>query len=801
MGEAALLLLKATSTNDAPQAAIDALLRIGNRRDHGSNVRKAANEALIELHRTTERRRRAFWRVVATLRTVSQKQVIEQVWHIEFLGYPTGLVIEDVEWLLVDGLSKGGVDCRLAINAVLSIYRSHGEPASLLAKIAKETESDPTARVAFREGMTPRIPSQAELEMEEELREIETQNRAELDKRDQSWIEFIRAIRSDPDRIARLAQPVPKDQQSELMSLWQLLHAGSQSRYAIDSVAPLERIAGAEVAKAVESGLIAHWRICEPVIRSRRESKERNSIRWIDLMGLTGVTLEAVQGPTWVSKLSDADARRATEFATLEINGFPRWFSDLSKSHPAEVRAVLHREIRDEVTRGGVTFFETLQAVTYSDETLASILAPALLADLEAGLIVPRGALSLLLQIIVNGLSESHKKRFERWGVENFQKEMDISVSVQYLAAVFSINPRAATDIAVAKAADLDDESQTAFVDKFLTACFGGSFSGARFKAVAATSPDIIEELMLLSFKTHKQVAARRRPEGVVYRNTESDYADEARSAIFTRFVKTPGSATYHALRRLMQDSTFPVAPSRLRVLAEERALEDSETAPWPPGEAYAFEQSKETAPQTGKDLRSVLIGRIEDMQHELWHDDFSQRLTLRGLAPEKEVQKWVADRLRVRQGRSFSVEREPHVADEKEPDVRIRAKATDANVSMEIKVAESWSLTELEEALEVQLCGRYLRSDRGRYGVLLLVHQESRPLGWQDKASGKHLSFTEVSSRLRARALTISGESQNSPQPEVAMLDVLYFREWSWKPAYARVGRLILHVNRSFSF
>jgi hypothetical protein len=299
------------------------------------------------------------------------------------------------------------------------------------------------------------------------------------------------------------------------------------------------------------------------------------------------------------------------------------------------------------------------------------------------------------------------------------------------------------------------------------------SISGSTFKPITAIPSEIVEQLMLLSFKTHKQVAARRQQEGVVYRKNNLDFADEARSAIFTHFVKTPGSATYHALRRLQEDSTFPVAPTRLRALAEQRAAEDSELAPWPPGEAYEFEQSKETAPRIGKDLRSVLVGRIEDMQHELIHGDFSQRQTLKGLATEREVQKWVADRLRQKQGRSFSLEREPHVVDEKEPDVRIRAKATDASVSMEIKVVETWSLTELDDALEAQLCGRYLRSDQARYGILLLVHQKSRVVGWEDKMAGKYLSFTEVVGRLRARALAISGENHNAPQPEVAVLDV----------------------------
>jgi hypothetical protein len=773
MAEAALRLLKAVPSNIAPDAAIDALLRIRNRHERGSSARKRANEALIELHRTAERRQWAFWRVVSTLRIVQLREPIDHVWRIEFLGYPTGLQIEDVEWLLADGLAHGGVDCRLAVSASLAIYRSQGEPAWLLGKISEAVQSDLIGQKALREWTAPRTPSQSELEMEQERREIENQNQAALDNRDQFWIEFIRDIRSDPERIARLKQPVPKDKRSELMDLWQLLYgAGSQSRYATDSVAPLERVAGSDVARAAEAGLIAHWRICEPRVRSRREPQERNSVRWLDLMGLTGVTLEATKDPAWATRLSDQEARRATEFATVEINGFPRWLSDLVASRPAEVRTVLHHEIKDELTREGVTFFETLHAVTY-DDGLASLLAPALLQDLEAGLIVPRGALSPVLQIIVNGLTEPERERFEQCVIAKFGQEPDVAVAVQYLAAMFSINPKAATSVFVAKATAVDEDLQTALVDQFLTACFGDSVSGTTFKPITAPPADIIEELMLLSFKTHKQVSARRRPAGVVYQTNDADYADQARSAIFSRFVKTPGSATYHALRRLQQDSTFPVAPTRLGALAAQRAIEDSEAAPWPPGEAFAFEQSKETAPQTGKDLRSVLVGRIEDMQHDLLHDDFSQGQTLKGIHSEKEVQKWVADRLRLRQGRSFSVEREPHVVDEKEPDVRIRAKATDANVSMEIKVAESWSLAELDDALDAQLCGRYLRSDQARYGVLLLVHQKARPIGWEDKAAGRYLSFPQVVDRLRSRALAISGESHDSPQPEVAMLDV----------------------------
>lgn len=187
--------------------------------------------------------------------------------------------------------------------------------------------------------------------------------------------------------------------------------------------------------------------------------------------------------------------------------------------------------------------------------------------------------------------------------------------------------------------------------------------------------------------------------------------------------MNTPNRAGFDAILRLAEVLDFPVPKARLYELAKERAEKDSESAAWKPGEAAPFEKSAETEPRTPRDLQLVGLRRLADMQHDLHHDDFQQGETLAGLENEKVVQKWTADRLRLKQGRSYSVEREVHVADEKEPDIRLRAKATDASVPIEIKVAESWKLEELEGALTNQLCEKYLRAKDGRHGILLLVH------------------------------------------------------------------------------
>ncbi len=143
-------------------------------------------------------------------------------------------------------------------------------------------------------------------------------------------------------------------------------------------------------------------------------------------------------------------------------------------------------------------------------------------------------------------------------------------------------------------------------------------------------------------------------------------------------------------------------------------------------------------------------------------------------LPKERDVQNWVADRLRGKQGRSYSVERESHVADEKEPDIRLRAKTSEASVPIEIKVAGSWTLKELEAALTDQLCGQYLRAQDAHHGILLLVYQRPRPKGWEHPhQAGVFLNFGQVVKHLDVLGAKIAGKSPDAPQPEVGVLNV----------------------------
>jgi hypothetical protein len=139
--------------------------------------------------------------------------------------------------------------------------------------------------------------------------------------------------------------------------------------------------------------------------------------------------------------------------------------------------------------------------------------------------------------------------------------------------------------------------------------------------------------------------------------------------------------------------------------LAKERAAKDSESAPWSPAAVVDFERVAQRVPNSAVDFQGLALRHLADIQYDLLHDDFAQGAALQLLPKETLVQTWTAGRLRAGHQHLYSVERESQVVDEKEPDIRLQAKAADASMPMEIKVADDLRLVKLEAALTEQLC------------------------------------------------------------------------------------------------
>ena len=586
------------------------------------------------------------------------------------------------------------------------------------------------------------------------------------------WVEFIKRLRENPGQLREIPAPTAEGVDARLYHLWQLLwEAVDTNRYAINMVAPLEPMLGAEVTAALRDALIKFWRQWRPKPKSERSPGERNRIASLDCMGVAGISLEAATNPRWAEQLSSEDARRATIYGTLEINGFPSWFAGLADAKPDEVREVLAREALAEIGDPEPrTRYEVLEDVARAGAGVAELIASALFAALKQRDDIPIAALTPMLRIMVEGLG-TKRTGFVSLAIKRSQVA-ETSLAALYLASAFGIDADAATEALTERLEASDARAQTELGQALLPELFDTG-SGRSTDGPVPLGFATLERLVGIAFRTIRHEADRRRPSGQVFSPDARDNAEDARGAAFKQLIDTPGRATFVALQRLTDDPNCPIDRNHLRECAIERAHQDAESAAWLPGEAAAFEAAAEAAPSTAKDLQRTALRRFDDMQHDLLHGDYAQGATLQGLDGEAAVQNWVADRLRLKQGRAYSVEREPHVADEKEPDVRLRARATDASVATEIKIAGSWTTRQLEAALVDQLCGRYLRAREGRHGVLLLVHQHSRRHGWKDPDTGAFLSFDEVVGRLRHMAAEIASESPDAPQPEIAALDV----------------------------
>jgi hypothetical protein len=112
--------------------------------------------------------------------------------------------------------------------------------------------------------------------------------------------------------------------------------------------------------------------------------------------------------------------------------------------------------------------------------------------------------------------------------------------------------------------------------------------------------------------------------------------------------------------------------PDRLRILARRRAASDSEPAPLQPVSVVELERRFEIRPRSRDELFSVMLDRLDDLVHDIAHDDFTDRATLRAIDSEQQVQLVLARRLKDMARGAYQVTREEEVADRKETDIRL---------------------------------------------------------------------------------------------------------------------------------
>ncbi|RNF30018.1 hypothetical protein NM04_14835 [Massilia aurea] len=773
----AMRVLDLDSALEPDVSAIDASLRLTALTWRHGWREEALTELAARLRSTPERRRAAIWRLCETHLTLEAAldEPLSDLRQLHVARLHSGVGLADLDWLTRDIQSRSRSNERLlAVHLAMSVWHQNDHPDWALGDIRKAAGRSSELVSAIETWVEPRPPSPEQLRMEENHARYEAESREREAKRKASWVSFAARVRDDPAQLDSPRPPDEKGVDSNLYHIWQLLDGlsrNSQGR-SMSDVKLLEPIFGPRALSHIQRAFIRYWRLGAPKLRCERPPEDFNAVTAMELIGLVGVSIEAASDPTWPRGLSDNEAALATIYATLELNRFPKWFNALARRAPGPVRATLRRAFAGELSPAFVgDRREVLERIASSSDEIAALVADDLISILHAPIPPALDLLRLALRIARRGASDQPSLLALVLSKACESGEPDRLAA--YLTCAFAINGDAATDALVEISRQLSSADQARLGLSLIPSVVGTDWDfGRENDREPALSTESLAKLTRFAFQAVHPAEDNDRSHGGVYSPDIRDNAQSARSALLKRLAATPGAATFHALRQLAADREFPVRKNWLHELGQTRAEEDSESAPWTARDVKAFEDDFDTIPRSPQDLQRVAMGRIEDLQHRLLHADFGLGVQFKALKSEVEVQLWVAGELQAKQGRSFTLEREAHVVEEKEPDIRLSSKGSDARLPIEIKVAESWSLGDLEKALTVQLMGRYLRDRNARWGILLLVHQNKPKLGWKG-GLGQFLTFDETVARVRALAAAISASDSSGAQMQVGVIDV----------------------------
>jgi hypothetical protein len=219
------------------------------------------------------------------------------------------------------------------------------------------------------------------------------------------------------------------------------------------------------------------------------------------------------------------------------------------------------------------------------------------------------------------------------------------------------------------------------------------------------------------------------------------------------------GPDAYKAKLELAADPLFEHFADRLRLLTREQAAMDAEFEAYTYSDINALDAHLELPPHDRDGLFDVMRNRLDDLSHEIAHDDFTYRRTLCAISKEYEMQRYLASRLREMAKGAYVVTREAEKADAKRTDIQLDAVRGNQKAVIEIKIAHKWLLNELESALRKQLVGQYLRHETSRAGCLLLTYHGNKPY-WKHPNTQEHLKFADLVDYLAGIAQEIERES-----------------------------------------
>lgn len=689
------------------------------------------------------------------------------------------LTADDQDWLL-DLVSTSRLPGlrRMALRALLMLWQESGRRKREIPKIRQSAHGDTQLLALIEENAKPPEKNEMRARWQLEHRRRKAAARHKERRRIQGWTNWKRKVAADVEDAFSA-----KNTWNTIANVyrWLRLAKPGSSKFSLWDEPLIREAFGEMFAKRLAHALSDVWRSHDPTLWSARKPEDRNTTLNVWIYGLCGLAAES-SGPNWARTLTPQEAALASAYATVEINGLADYLGMLAVEHPHSVESRLGDELDRQIALiGTVPHLPLLQDVSHAEPAVQRLLAPRLLSALIAlptkrSREVTGSAYGLHLAQILRVLSATctgdEARRAYRTCATRYTRSPRGELAIVWLKGMFLLDASQATKAFVSTLATITNTKDASQAIKAFADLFGDRSESVMPKA----SDPAIQAKMLGDLVRGAYQVVRRQDdlehEGVFSPGTR-DHAQHARNALLTALLETPGSEAQRVILELATEADFAHFPDRLRHMARTRAAQDAEAPPFSPKDVVAMGLRHELPPNDRDSLFQTMMDRLEDLQHELTHGDFTDRRLVRKATDEADMQATLATRLSARANGAYTLTREDEVADRKRTDIRFFSVVSRHKAVAEVKLADSrWTVTELERALRDQLVGQYLRHADCRAGCLLLTYDGTRA-SWPDPNGGSPLSFGGLVTHLSGMATRLEAEREHWLRLAVFGLDL----------------------------
>ncbi len=671
---------------------------------------------------------------------------------------------------------KKFLDDRLvALTLAFSLYREAARPRKLRRRLWKVVEGHKELSATLKLLLSPPAMSDS---ARRTRRSLANSNRR-WKERERRSIEIDNENRNE---IANFLEYVREDQVPSEGKVWnaqlylfdRMRSLGKESgRRAQPNWHDLEGEFGYEVAEAMRDGLVAIWQRYTPTLAS--EAGEcNNKVLTIETMALSGLEIQFLETPDWLTSLDDDEVQRAACYLISELNGFPRWFRAFEEQYPEVTLSVLLKEIVWELFDNSADelsyylFARIIWNAAWFGDRIAPHLVPLLLEKEPRNVKVLGHAIRLIMGCDVienNQIAMLCAQKI----VETTTPQEHLAV---WYAAWVSVDPLPSINNLTTKLASLRDEEAVEMAIAFINALYGSPHKGGLGVRDSHKTPEHSKNLYVLMHQYIRSEDDTDRTKVDDDILTSRDFAQDARRYIYQYLANMPGKDAFDALISIAQEEPSEHTKTWLFSHAIARAQADS-NIPWKIDDVNEFAVELERTPSCSYELFEVARNRLLDLKYNYEDGITSPSNVLITIDRETELRNFLANELTKTASARYSISQEDEMANDQRTDIRFVRANIPGMVPVELKIAHKWTGSQLFEKLKNQLCGDYLRDIDSTNGIYLLVNYDKKN-SWQHPDSKNRLHFEELITALQCYAQDIIASCPGISNIEIIGIDLI---------------------------